>query len=104
MGNIGSWECHKKTRVLAWEIARFQILNKPIAHQAMQNVGNETQYGVGGEAIVDLVTIGDNMAVPCESNNGKTFGLLLCDKPKHVVKHTFKDSYGNTYYEGDEVI
>jgi hypothetical protein len=70
----------------------------------MQNVGNETQYGVGGEAIADLVIIGDNMAVPCESNNGETFWLLLCDKPKHVVRHTFKDSYGNTYYEGDEVI
>jgi len=64
----------------------------------------ETEYGDGGKAIADNVSIGDNIVVPCESDNGEGFWLLLCDKPKHVVKDTFTDAYKNTYYEGDEVI
>jgi hypothetical protein len=43
-----------------------------------------------------LVAIGDNMAIPCESNNGEALWLILFEKPKHVVRNTFKDSYGNT--------
>jgi hypothetical protein len=42
--------------------------------------------------------------VPCESRNGEQFWLLLCDKPKHMVRETFIDAYKNTYYEGDSVI
>jgi hypothetical protein len=64
----------------------------------------EIEYRVGGEAIFDKVSVGDNLVVPCESDNGKVFWLLLCDKPKHIVKDTFTDAYKNTYYKGDEVI
>jgi hypothetical protein len=85
-----------KPHVLAWEIARLQVIDRPTTYQAMQNVEDETQYGVGGEAIANLVAIGDNMAIPCESNNGEALWLLLFDKPKHVVRDTFKNSYGNT--------
>jgi len=42
--------------------------------------------------------------VPCESENGKQFMFMLCDKPKHVVTEAFIDAYKNTYYEGDELI
>ncbi len=62
------------------------------------------QYGVEGDTIFDRVSIGDNLVVPCENDNGKVFWLLLCEKPKHSMKDTFIDAYKNTYYEGDEVI
>jgi hypothetical protein len=64
----------------------------------------EIEYGVGGDPIFDRVSIGDNLVVPCESDNGMVFWLLLCEKPKHSMKDTFTDAYKNTYYEGDEVI
>jgi len=41
---------------------------------------------------VDEVVIGDNIVVPCESENGKQCWLMLCDKPKHVVIETFIDA------------
>jgi hypothetical protein len=50
------------------------------------------------------VIIGDNIAVPYESRNGKHFWLLFCDKPKHMMTKTFIDAYINTYDEGDSVI
>jgi hypothetical protein len=70
----------------------------------MLEMEEETKYGQGGEAIVDGVTIGNNIAVPYESKNGKQFWLFLCDKPKHMVIETFIDAYINTYYEGDSAI
>jgi hypothetical protein len=37
----------------------------------MQDMEEETKYGVGGKAIANGIIIGDNIIVPCESNNGK---------------------------------
>ncbi len=37
---------------------------------------------------MDEVVIGDNIVVPCESENGDQFWLILCDKLKHVVIET----------------
>ncbi len=70
----------------------------------MLEMKEETKYGPRGDAIVDGVIIGDNIIMPCESNNGEQFWLLLCDKLKHMVIETFTDAYKNTYYEGDSVI
>jgi hypothetical protein len=42
----------------------------------------EIKYGVGREAIFYRVYVGDNLVVPCESDNEKVFWLLLCDEPK----------------------
>ncbi len=53
----------------------------------------KTRYGPRGDVIVDGVIIGDNIAMPCESSNGKKNWLLLCDKPKHMMTKTFKDAY-----------
>ncbi len=41
---------------------------------------------------MDEVVIGDNIVVPCESENGEQFWLMLCDKPKHFVIETFIDA------------
>jgi hypothetical protein len=59
---------------------------------------------LAGKAIFGRVFVGDNLVVPCESDNGELFWLLFCDKPNHAVKDTFIDAYKYTYYEGDELI
>jgi hypothetical protein len=79
-------------------------LDTPITRQAMLEFDEETKYGARGKAIVDGVAIGDNIVVPCESENGEQLWLMFCDKPKLVVIETFIDAYKNTYYEGDELI
>lgn len=70
----------------------------------MLNLEDDTQYGAKGKTIVDSIGIGDNVAIPCDNDVGKVLWLLHFDKVKHIVKDIFVDSYGNTYYEGDEVI
>jgi hypothetical protein len=37
----------------------------------MLEMEEETKNGLGGEAIIDGVTIGDNIVVHCESRNGE---------------------------------
>ncbi len=70
----------------------------------MLGMEEKIEYGPGREAIVDGVTVGDNIVMPCESRNGKQFWLLLCEKPKHTMTKTFTDAYKNTYYQTYSVI
>jgi hypothetical protein len=70
----------------------------------MLEMEEEIECGLGGEAITNGVTIGDNTVMPCESRNGEQFWLLLCEKPKNMVTKTFNVAYKNTYYEGNSVI
>jgi len=42
------------------------VFDKPAAREAMLRLEDETLYGSGGEAIVDEVAVGDNIAIPCE--------------------------------------
>jgi hypothetical protein len=51
----------------------------------------------------DLV-VGDNVVVVCESSTNEHLWLLLCDKPVHIVKESITDDWGQTWYEGDNVI
>jgi hypothetical protein len=83
---------------------KVNVSDKPDVRQAQLRLEEEIEYGVGGKTISNKVSVGDNLAIPCENDNGEAFWLLLCDKPKHIVKDTFTDAYKNTYYEGDEVI
>jgi hypothetical protein len=77
------------------------VFEKHATHQDMEE---RIEYGARGKAIANDIVIGENIVVPCESNNGKQLWLLLYDKPKHVVTKTFIDAYQNTYNERDEVI
>jgi hypothetical protein len=70
----------------------------------MLEMEEETRYGPRGDAIVDGVIIRDNIAMLCESSNGKKNWLVLCDKPKHMMIETFTNAYKNAYYEGNSVI
>jgi hypothetical protein len=72
----------------------------------MLEIDEETKYKAGREAIVDgeAIDIGDNIVVPCESEDGKQLWLMLYDKPKHVVIDTFTNALKNTYFEGDKLI
>jgi hypothetical protein len=80
-------------------MVRLDVFDKPATCEAMMGIEEETEYGIGGKAIVENVVVGDNVVMPCESGNGEHFWLLLCDKPIRIVVETFNDPYKNTYYE-----
>ncbi len=56
----------QEAHVPSWQIARFDVFDKPAAREAMLRLEDETLYGSGGEAIVDEVAVGENIAIPCE--------------------------------------
>jgi hypothetical protein len=66
-------ECHQKSHASSWEIIKLDVFDKPTACQAMLEIDEEIEYGARGEVIADWVVIGDNIVVPCESENGKQF-------------------------------
>jgi hypothetical protein len=70
----------------------------------MINPNEEIENGIGGEWIVDVVCVGDNVVVVADSEKGEQFWLLLVDKLVHVVLESFTDAWGNSYVEGDVVL
>jgi hypothetical protein len=54
---------------------KLNVFYKLVAYQAQLGLEEEIEYGVGGKAIFDKVFVGDNLVVPCESDNGKVFWL-----------------------------
>ncbi len=97
-------KCDQESHVTPWEIFKLNVDDRVATNQVQLEMEEETKYGVKGQAIANNVFVSDNFIVPCENGNGEAFWLLLCDKPKHVVKDTFTNAYKNTYYQGDEVI
>jgi len=69
LGRTSIGECHQRSHAPSWEIARLEMFDRPITHQAI---------------------------TPCESSNREQFWLMFCDKPMHVVTNTFTDAYKNT--------
>ncbi len=64
-------ERNQKSLAPTWQLIQLDVFDKPKVHQAMLEMEEETKYGLRGEVIVDGVTIGDNIVVPCESRNGE---------------------------------
>ncbi len=64
-------ECNQKSLAPTWQLVQLYVFDRPRAHQAMLEMEEETKNGLGGEAIIDGVTIGDNIVVHCESRNGE---------------------------------
>jgi hypothetical protein len=51
------------------------------------------------------VEVGDNFTIITnEPKNGDPFFVILCDKTLHRCEATFKDGWGNMWYEGDMII
>jgi hypothetical protein len=67
IGVINIKECHQESHVPSWQIVRLDVLDKPIACEAMLRVEDETLYGSRGEAIANELVVGNNIIVPCES-------------------------------------
>ncbi len=58
-------ECDHESHLTPWEIFRLNVDDRPTTCQAQLEMKEKTEYGVGGEAIVDNVSIGDNVVIPC---------------------------------------
>ncbi len=56
------------------------MLDKLVARIAMIRLKDEILYGSRGEAIVDEVVVGHNIAIPCESGEVNNFGYYYVIK------------------------
>ena len=50
-----------------------------------------------GATLAEMVSVGDNIAVPAHTDSEDLFWVFLCDKPIHEVASTFYDRFGNIY-------
>jgi len=50
------------------------------------------------------VHMGDNVAVKCQFSTNEEYWILLCDKGLHMVRHAFKDDWGQEWVPRDWVI
>jgi hypothetical protein len=67
-----SWgECNQKLLVPSWQLVRLNVFDRPRVQQAMLEMEEEIEYGLGREDIVNGINVGDNIVVPCESENGE---------------------------------
>jgi hypothetical protein len=81
------------------------------AHGIMANIQDggydskdfEVDHDFENEA--SKVEVGDNFTIIIdEPKNGDPFFVILCDKTLHKCEATFKDGWGNVWYEGDMII
>ncbi len=56
---------------------KLNVFDTLAIRQSQLGLEEEIKYGIGREAIFDRVFVGDNLAVPCENDNGEVFWLLL---------------------------
>lgn len=100
--------CEKKTYVHAWTVTKIQPRNVQFAatHMTADEEDNSWDYEYDGEGMADLVQPGDNFAVPAADNNdeGVSFYILQCQRPKHTVQHDFDCVWGGHFQAGDSVI
>jgi hypothetical protein len=73
-------------------MVRLDVFDRPTTRETMMGVKEETKYGARGETIAKNVTIGDNVAMPCESVNENIFSYcfvtnmsILWQKPSLIL-------------------
>jgi hypothetical protein len=68
--------------------------------------GADSQYGEDGNALVDLLCIGDTFAVPADQPNPENveFYLLICQRPKFLVSEAFTCRWGPEFEVGDYAV
>jgi hypothetical protein len=64
-------ESNQKLLVPSWQLVRLNVFDRLKVWQAMLEMEKEIEYGTRGEDIVDGINVGDNIAMPCESENRK---------------------------------
>jgi hypothetical protein len=69
----------------------------------MFDPNEKVECGIGGEWIVNVVCVGDNVAVITNNKTNEQFWLLLVDKTIHVHE-SFEDEWGNSYVKKDVVL
>ncbi len=70
-------KCNQKILVPSWQLVRLNVFDRPRIQQAMLEMEEETEYGLGGEDIVNGINVGDNIAVPHEREWKIVFTFIL---------------------------
>ena len=100
--------CEKKSYVNVWTALKIQPRNVAFAatHMIPDEDDDNWDYEYDGEGMADLVQAGDNFAVLAADNNdeGVSFYVLQCQKPKHIVEQDFDCVWGEHFQAGDSVI
>jgi hypothetical protein len=64
----------------------------------------KVEYGIGGELIIDVVLVWDNIAVNVNKSSNENFWFMLVDKQVHIVEESFIDACDNTYLKGKMIL
>jgi hypothetical protein len=67
---------------------------------------DESQFGDDGDALTNMLYIGDNFVVLAEEGNeeGVQYYLLQCQWEKFVVQEEFEDAWSNHSEMGQHII
>lgn len=103
------WEnCEAVSHVKPWALVKLKPSNLQFACNVMDEHDHEEDWEFGGEegALGDVLSIGDNFAVPAELDNeeGVEFYVLQCQRPKFVVREAFDCVWGSSFHAGDSVV
>jgi hypothetical protein len=75
------WEsCKNYTHIDHWRVVKIKPLNTRIVHMHMLKQEDESQFGDDGDALTNMLYIGDNFVVLAEDGNeeGVQYYLLQC--------------------------
>jgi hypothetical protein len=103
------WEnCDSQGHVRAWDLLKLRPSNTQLVCDIMDEHDNEDdwEFGGDGEAVGDMLNIGDNFAMPAEEDNDKgvDFYILQCQCPKFVVREAFECIRGGKFEVGNSVV
>ncbi len=75
-----------------WYLQRIKPSNSLKVHRSTYDLAKEIEYGSGGELIVDVVLVGDNIVIKVNESTNEIFWFMLVDKCVHVVEEDFTDA------------
>ncbi len=100
--------CEKKSHIKAWKVTKIQPRNVEfiVSFMVPKDNNDNWEYEYDDESMGDLLQVGDNFAIPFAKNNdeGVSFYILQCQRPKHIVEEDFDYVWGGHFQAGDSII
>jgi hypothetical protein len=70
----------------------------------MDNLDEQVEFGSGGEEMVEVVCVVDNIVVMCHSSPNESLWVMLVDTPLTMVKEHLVDAWGQEWFQGNYII